>query len=114
MLFVIIVLLVFITQSVFAYWWLIAVDAFLAALFFGRSGWGAFLSGFLAVALVWFGQAYYSSYLNENLLLGKITQLFRLPASEWMFVIVVSIGGLVGGLAALSGYSFKALWQKER
>ena len=113
MLFIIIALLVFITQSIFYHWWLVALDAFLAALFFARSSWEAFLSGFAAVALVWFGQAYYLNSRNEGLLLEKMTNLFGfLPSSEWLFAITVLLGALVGGFAALTAYSIRAFWKK--
>ncbi|MDX2301529.1 MAG: hypothetical protein NW226_01960 [Microscillaceae bacterium] len=113
MLFIIIALLVFITQTIFYHWWLVAVDAFVAALFFGRSGWVAFLSGFMAVGLVWFIQAYYLSQRNEGLLLERMTKFFGfLPSSEWMFVLTVAIGALVGGFSALTAYSIRSFWKK--
>ncbi|MCU0445919.1 MAG: hypothetical protein MUE85_13490 [Microscillaceae bacterium] len=113
MLFVVIALLVFITQSLFYHWWLIVVDAFLGALLLGKNGWQAFLSGFLAVALVWAGQAFYWNYQNEDLLANKIADLFFLPNSMALLGVTVLIGGLVGGFSALSGYSIKAFWQTK-
>lgn len=111
MLFIVITLLVFITQSIFSYWWLIIVDAFVAALFFGRSAGQAYLSGFVAVALVWFGQAFYIDVQNEHLLIAKIGDLFSL-SPELLFAVTAVIGGLVAGFAALSGYSVRALWKE--
>lgn len=111
MLFIVIALLVFITQSIFTHWWLIIVDSFAAALFFGRSAWGAFFSGLLAVGLVWLGQSYYLDLQNEHLLITKISQLFKLTP-ELLFAVTAGVGGLVGGFSALSGYSLRALWKK--
>lgn len=113
MLFIVIALLVFVTQSIFYHWWLIAADAFVAAFFFGKSSWGVFFSGFLAVALVWAGQAYYLSSRNDDLLLGKMAELLGpLPSPIWLLGITALMGGLVGGFSALTAYSIRSLWKK--
>jgi hypothetical protein len=114
MLFLVIALLVFITQTLFMHWWLIAVDTFVAALLLAKGNWNAFLSGFFGVGLVWLGAAFYWDYQNEGLLMGKIAQLFKLPAGEWVMVLTVLIGALVGGLSALTGYSLRALFQAPK
>jgi hypothetical protein len=113
MLFIVIALLVFITQSLFYQWWLIIVDAFVGALLLGKSGWQAFLSGFLGVGLVWAGQAFYLNTQNEDLLASKIANLFFLPNSLALLGITAFLGGLVGGFSALSAYSIRAFWQKK-
>jgi hypothetical protein len=112
MLFLVIALLVFITQSLLYQWWIIAIDAFLAALLLGRSGWQSFFSGFLGVGVVWFGQAFFLNYQNEGLLMAKVAQLFQLPDDYWLLLITGLVGGLVGGFSALSAYSIKSLWKK--
>ncbi|NJO03162.1 MAG: hypothetical protein HC880_17100 [Bacteroidia bacterium] len=45
-------------------------------------------------------------------MLDKVAALFSLQPSWWLLVITILIGGLVGGLAALSGYSVRAIWKK--
>ncbi len=112
MLFIIIVFLVFITQSIFHYWWLAALDSFIASFFFSKSAQSAFLSGFLAVALVWLGQLFFINFQNESLLLNKIADIIRLSPNLIM-VIAVLIGGLSGGVGALCAYNLKAIWKKE-
>jgi hypothetical protein len=112
MLFVIILLLVFITQAIFAEWWLIIPVSFITSLFLGKSGWIAFFSGFLAVGLIWFGQAFFLDYRNESLLSGKIGQIFNL-SSTWLLVVTAGIGAVTGGFSALTGYSIKALFKKR-
>lgn len=114
MLFIVIALLVFITQYLLDYWWLIAVDAFIAAILVGKTSTYSFFSGFFAVAIVWFGMAFYLDYQNEGLLMGRVSEMIGLPSSFWVLVITSFIGGLVGGFAALTGYSFKSLWIKNK
>jgi hypothetical protein len=114
MLFIVIALLVFITQSLFYHWWLIIIDAFVGALLLGKNGWQAFISGFLGVGLIWAGQAFYLNNQNEDLLANKIADLFFLPNSLALLGVTVLLGGLVGGFSALSGYSIRAFWQKKQ
>ncbi|EAY28073.1 hypothetical protein [Microscilla marina] len=113
MLFIIIALLVFITQSLFAAWWWIAVVAFVAAVLVGRSNLEAFLSGFFGVACVWVARAYFINQANDGLLSGKIAQFFALPSGDWLLIVTGVIGGLVGAFAAWTGYSLKAIWSKK-
>ena len=113
MLFIIIAILVYITQSIFASWWWIAVVSFVAAILVGRSKWEAFLSGFLGVAAVWVAQSFFVNQANEGLLAEKIAQIFKLPSGEWLLVITGVIGGLVGAFSALSGYSLRAILNKK-
>ncbi|WP_051295884.1 hypothetical protein [Eisenibacter elegans] len=116
MLFIVIALLVFITQFLLHHWWLVIIDAFIAAVLLGRKSWGSFLSGFFAVGLVWFGMAWFLNYRNEGLLAGKIIQLFPLSLQSpyWLLFFTALIGGLVGGVSAWSGYSLKALWVRDK
>ncbi len=113
LLFIVIALLAFISQSLLMHWWFAALSAFLGALLLGKGAWSSFFAGFFAIALVWLGQAYFLNIRNEGLLLGRISELFSLT-SVWVFVITVSIGALTGGFASLSGYSLKAIFKKEK
>ena len=111
MLFLVIALLVFITQTLFSYWWLVAIDAFVASLLVGKKAFNAYLSGFFGVALVWFGQIYYINSQNEGLLLGKISKLLGI-SGELLIIVTLLIIGTVGGLSALSAYYLKSIVKK--
>src|ERR1022692_918531 len=101
MLFLIILILSF-ACSYFLPWWIVAIVAFLAALFIGKTPWQSFLSGFAAVFIVWTVLALLKSVPNDHILASRVVQLFPLP-NNWIWVLVVTafIGGLVGGMAAL-------------
>jgi len=103
MLFLIILILSF-AGSYFLPWWAAAVIAFLAALFIDTRAGRAFLSGFAALFVAWAVLALLKSIPNDNILAGRVVQLFPLPAN-WIWVLVVTaiIGGMVGGMSALSG-----------
>jgi hypothetical protein len=103
MLFLVILVLSF-AGSYFLPWWAVAVIAFLAALFIDTGAGKAFLSGFAAFFVAWTVLALLKSIPNDNILAGMVVQLFPLP-NNWIWVLVVTavIGGIVGGLSALSG-----------
>jgi len=103
MLFLIVLILSF-ASSFFLPWWVVAIAAFLAALLIGKTSGQSFWSGFGAVFIVWTALALLKSVPNENILASRVVQLFPLP-NNWIWVLLITalIGGLVGGMGALSG-----------
>lgn len=112
MLFVIILILSLIANF-FVAWWAVAIIAFLAAYFLGQTSAQAFWSGFLAVFLVWTVLALFKSVPNDHIMAARMSELLHLP--HWGFILVITafIGGLTGGLAALSGELIQKLFKKD-
>jgi len=112
MLFLIILILSFISSYLLP-WWAAALIAFLAALFMGNTSGKAFLSGFGAIFVLWVILALIKSIPNDNVLASRVIQLFPLPHQWiWLLLITALIGGLVGGMAALSGVLTKKAFSK--
>ena len=112
MLFLIILVLSFVA-SYFLPWRIIALIAFLAALFIGKTSGQSFWSGFGGVFIVWVILALLKSIPNDNMLASRVIQLFPLPHS-WILLLFITalIGGLVGGMSALSGILVKKVFTK--
>jgi len=112
MLFLIILILSFISSYLLP-WWAAAAIAFLAALFIGKTSGKTFWSGFGAIFVLWLILALMKSLPNDNVLAGRVIQLFPLP-HQWILLLLITafIGGLVGGLAALSGILTKKAFSK--
>ncbi len=112
MLFLIILILSFIA-SYFLPWWIVALIAFLATLFLGKTSGRSFWSGFGGVFIVWVVLALLKSIPNDNMLASRVIQLFPLPHS-WILLLFITalIGGLVGGMSALSGVLVKKVFNK--
>ena len=90
-------------------WWSIALVAFAVSLLITQSLGAAFLSGFTGIFLLWALLAVWIDSKNESLLSHKIAQLFPLGGSSILLIIVTAlVGGLVGGLAAMSGAALRA------
>ncbi len=88
----------FVLQS-FLPWWTMAVGAFTVAYLVGNKGFPAFVAGFIGVAILWLGMAFYIDALTHSILTEKINRLLPLNA----FVATLIVGGLVGGFASLTG-----------
>lgn len=106
--FLFIALLTLIVQY-FLPWWTMAIVAFGVATWKSKSAGNAFLAGFSAVALVWAIVAIFSHTRSEGILTERIANLFFLPIPELLILVTAIIGGLVGGLAALSGFYCRRL-----
>ncbi|MGN6640875.1 MAG: hypothetical protein ACTHJ8_18340 [Mucilaginibacter sp.] len=106
MLFLLILILTFIC-GYFLPWWFAAVIAFGTAFFMAKKPGMTFLTGFAAVFVAWAISALIKTIPNDNMLAGMVAHLFQLP--NWILLLLVTsvIGGLVGGMAALSGVLFR-------
>lgn len=111
MLFPLILVLAFLS-SYFLPWWAACVLAFMAASYFGTTSGQAFWSGFAGLALAWTALALLKSFPNDHLLANRVAHLFHLP--NWLLLLTVTalIGGLAGGMSALSGMLVKRVFWK--
>src|SRR4051812_32393072 len=111
MLFPLILVLAFLS-SYFLPWWAACVLAFMATLYFGTTSGQAFWSGFAGLALAWTALALLKSFPNDHILATRVAHLFHLP--NWLLLLTVTalIGGLAGGMSALSGMLVKRVFWK--
>ena len=97
-------LLSFISGLYIAWWWFFAIIAFIVALLVHQKPGKAFAAGFLALFFLWIGLAFWIDIKNESILSAKIAGLLPLGGSTFLLIVITGfIGGLVAGLAALSG-----------
>jgi len=97
-------LLSFIAGIYINLWWSFAIVALIVALLVHQKGGKAFLSGFLALFLLWGGLAFWIDMKNEGILSAKVAQILPLGGSSLLLIAVTAfIGGLIAGFAAMSG-----------
>lgn len=91
-------------------WWSIAIAAFIVAILIPQRPGRAFLTGFLALLLLWAGLCLWIDMRNEHLLSKKIAFLLSLGGS-YILVIILSalIGALVAGFGAMSGSTLRRI-----
>lgn len=104
--FVSIVLIALLSMAACLYlpWWSIAIMAFAVAAIIPQKPFLSFLSGFIALFLLWGGLSFFISSNNDHLMAKKISILLLQSDSPFTLVLATAfIGALVAGLAALSG-----------
>lgn len=85
-------------------WWSVAIVAFLVAAVIPQKPLRSFLTGFIALFLLWGVLAFYMSANNGQILAHKVSLLILKNDSPNVLVLITAlIGALVGGLASLSG-----------
>jgi cell division protein FtsX len=87
--------------ELFLPWYCIAFAAFIAGYFLKSKA--NFLAGFAAIALLWWLKAWMIDAHAASNLTERMAQLFPVHTKFWLMVLTASIGGLVGGFAALTG-----------
>src|SRR5665213_376191 len=93
-------------------WWTLAIVAFFAAFFVGKTSGKSFLAGFGGVFTAWTILALMKTIPNNNILARRVATMFALPHWILLLLLTALIGGLVGGMAALSGFLLKRAFSK--
>jgi hypothetical protein len=95
-------------------WWSIAIACFVVAALIRQRPAIAFLTGFLALFILWGGLSFLISYNNEHLLAHKVSILLFKTDNPYLLIIITGfIGAIVGAFAALTG-SFLRLKAKTK
>lgn len=89
-------------------WWSIAIAAFIISLIISTKGFSSFLAGFLGIAMLWFFMALIIDINTKSILTDRIAAIFSLPNSISMVFATAFVGGLVGGLSALTGSTLRS------
>jgi hypothetical protein len=85
-------------------WWAIAVAAFTVAILIHQKPVRSFLTGFIALFLLWGGLSWWIDMKNEHVLATKIAALLPFGGSIFLMILVTALlGALVAGFAALAG-----------
>ena len=85
-------------------WWSFAITSLIVAMAVHQKPGKAFLSGFIGLFLLWSILAFLKDSANDHLLATKVAQILPLGGSYIVLILVTGvIGGLVAGLAALTG-----------
>jgi len=97
------------TACLYLSWWSIAIVAFLVAALIPQRPGISFLTGFVALFLLWGGLSFWLSMRNEHILAHKISMLLLKMDNPYLLIAATGlIGGLVAGMAALTGSYLRA------
>jgi hypothetical protein len=95
-------------SGLFLPWWCITVAAVLVSLLLPQKPGMAFLSGFIALFLLWGVIAWAIDSANGSILSQRIALILPLGGSSVLLILVTAlVGALVAGMAALAGSYMK-------
>jgi len=84
--------------------WSTGLIAFGVAVFVYQKPGMAYLAGFLGIFLLWGLLAWWIDAQNNSILSTRMAALFSLGGSSELLILVTAlVGGIIGGLSALSG-----------
>jgi hypothetical protein len=88
----------------FVPWWGFVVSTLLVAIILPQTPSMSFAAGFLGMFISWGGLAWWIDQLNEHILSSQIANLFPLQGSSAALLFITGLlGGLIAGLAAITG-----------
>ena len=97
-----------IALGTFMPWWSVAIAAFIVSFFIRLRPGIAFLAGFLGLFAGWGLLMVIRNSANDGILANRIAQILPLGGSPGLLILLSAfIGGLVGGLAALTASYLK-------
>jgi hypothetical protein len=88
--------------GLFLPWWTIAPAAFVVSLLIPQRPPAAFLSGFLALFLLWGGLALAIDTANNSILSTRVAGILHVPGTAAVLIATAFIAALVGGGGALT------------
>ena len=95
-------------------WWSIAVAAFVVAACIHLKPGFSFLSGLVALFLLWGIMAWARSAANNDILAEKMSVMVLKSDNSFLLILVTAlIGAIVGGLAALSGSLLRSVMKSN-
>jgi hypothetical protein len=90
-------------SGLFLPWWMIAPVAFVVSALVPQGPLLSFLSGFLALFLLWGGMAMAIDAANDSILSTRVAGVLPLQGSPTLLIIVTALlGALAGGGGALT------------
>lgn len=87
----------------FGPWWAIVIIAAVAILLFPMGAARALAVGTAAGSMLWWLNAIWMNTVNTGVLAGKIGQVFQGVPALQLLAATALLGGLLGGLGALTG-----------
>jgi hypothetical protein len=88
-------------------WWGVAVGAALAGLMLARKGWIAFAGGLAGIGLLWGAYAAAAASAEGQVLAERLAALTGAGSPGALVGAVALVGGLLGGLAAWTGWQLR-------
>jgi hypothetical protein len=103
MLFTLLILVTAFLLNLFLPWWSIIIPGLFFGYSFRKKAMPSFGWGFLALFILWGGQAAYIHIQNDGILSSRIAEMLGVGSPLIVIAATAIIGGFVSGLATLTG-----------
>lgn len=101
---IVLIALLSLSACFFCPWWVIAIVAFAVSALIPQSPGRSFLTGFVALFLLWGGLTWYISAANTHILANKMSLLILQSEGAFLLIFITALlGALVAAFAALAG-----------
>ena len=95
-------------------WWTIGICAAIVAMGLSLNKITAFWGGFTSISLLWMIVATSIDVHTNSVLSSKIAPLLGFQSSTLLVLLTGLVGGMVGGLGALSGQQLRTLLTQKK
>jgi hypothetical protein len=101
-------------SCLFLPWWSIAIVSFIVAAIISQTPLASFITGFIALFLLWGVLSFWISTANDHILAHRVSLLiFKVDNPFLLIVITALLGALVAGFAALTASYIRPSGVKE-
>ncbi len=108
---IILIMLLSFTACIYFPWWSIAIVAFIVTAIIPQSALMSFISGFIALFILWGAVSLWISSKNGHILAHKVSLVILKADNPYLLMLVSAlIGALVAGFAALAGSHLRKLF----
>ncbi len=91
-------------------WWSIAIVSFLVAAIIAQTPSASFITGFIALFLLWGALSFWISTNNNHILAHRVSLLiFKMDNPFLLIIVTALIGALIAGFAALTASYIRPL-----
>ena len=87
-------------------WWSIVIPGLIFGYLFKHKAGSSFGWGFLALFLLWGGQTMFIHFSNDAIMSTRIAEMLGVGSPYLVILITGFLGGLISGMATLTGTMF--------
>lgn len=94
-------------------WWSVVCCAFIIGAIMPTKGFNDFLAGFLGVGLLWLIFAWIIDVNTNSILTEQVAPILKMNNALVVVAVTGLLGGLVGGVGALSGSQLRRIFMPD-
>jgi len=94
-------------------WWFIIIVPFFLGFSIKENYFTHFLSGFIGIGIAWIFLIINNDISNQSIISEKIIEILKIKNVNRLIIYASVIGGFIGGLASITGYSLQRIFIKN-